>query len=70
MNCGGNTAGMLAEAASTSRNSSRALGAPLAAMAPMFQITARWESRLVVTTSRRRPLACSSATALSRSGVT
>ena len=70
MNCGGNTAGMLADAASTSRNRSTAFGAPLAAMAPMFQITARCVSRFVVTTSRRRPLACSAATALSRSGVT
>ena len=39
--CGGNMAGMEADATMILRNSSRAWGWPLTAMAPMFQITSR-----------------------------
>ena len=43
---------------------------PRAAMAPMFQITRRPASRLVVTTRSRRPLRCSAAIAASMSAST
>jgi len=67
---GGKTPGTLAEAISTSANSARACGPPRAAIAPMSQTISCSVSRLVVATSRRRPLACSAATLLSSSSVT
>ena len=67
---GGNTAGTLAEATRTSLNSAAASGFGLAAMAPMSHTTGRWASRLVDTTSRRRPRRCSAATRARNSGVT
>ncbi len=67
---GGNTAGTLAEATSTSRNSAAAPGFGLAAMAPMSHTTGRCASRLVETTRRRRPRRCSAAIRARNSGVT
>ena len=67
---GGNTSGMLAEAAITSRNRCSASGVPSVAILPMSQIAVRWVSRSVVTTSSLRPLACSRATAAMTSGPT
>ncbi|MNP24197.1 hypothetical protein D3C76_1169450 [compost metagenome] len=43
------------------RNRSKAPGAWLDAIAPMFQVTGRHESRSVVPINRIRPLSCSSA---------
>ena len=52
---GGKAPGIAAEARRILRNSSSAPGWPLAAMAPMFQITGRWASRSVVPISSSRP---------------
>jgi hypothetical protein len=65
MKVGANIPGIEAEAINTRRNRSRRAGCSLAAIAVMFQITARWASRLVVTTNRKRPLRCSTAMASS-----
>ena len=48
--------GIAADARRILRNRSSASGWPLAAIAPMFQITGRWASRSVVPISSRRPL--------------
>ena len=62
--------GMLIEAIMTLRKRSSAPGAPLDAMAPMFQVTGRPESRSVVPICRARPFAYSDAIAARISGVT
>ena len=67
---GGNTPGTAEEARITERNSASARGPPSLAMAPMSHRTGRSLSTAVVATSRRRPLACSAATAFRSSGVT
>ena len=52
---GWKTPGIAAEARRILRKSCSASGLPLAASAPMFQITGRWASRSVVPISSRRP---------------
>jgi len=49
--------GIEAEAINTRRNRSRRAGCCSLAIAVIFQITARWASRLVVTTNRKTALA-------------
>lgn len=61
---------VVTEAARTSRNRATALSPPCEAMAPMSQMQERWLSRSVVATNRRRPRACSAATALIRASST
>jgi hypothetical protein len=61
---------MAEEARRIVRKSLRDCSLPSVAIAPMFQATGRCVSTLVVSTKRRRPCLCSSATLLRNSGVT
>ena len=61
---------MLADARSTLRNSLSDFSSPRSAIAPMFQITRRPASTLVVIARRRRPRLCSAATSATSWGVT
>jgi hypothetical protein len=61
---------MEAEASIRSRIRSRALGSPLTAIAPMFQITGRATSRLTVPMNSRRPALWAAAISAMTSGVT